>query len=48
MNTEQKRQWLVALYPNSKTWAAKVARMPEAQVIAIYLRKVSERQEKAS
>jgi len=48
MNDQQKRQWLVALYPKSKTWAAKVARMPEAQVTAIYLSKVRVSQERAS
>jgi hypothetical protein len=48
MTTEQKRMWLVALYPDSKTWAAKVARMPDNQVIAIYLRKQNQPKERAS
>lgn len=48
MNTEQKRQWLTALYPNSKTWADKVKKMPDSQVTAIYLKKVSQPQRKAS
>lgn len=48
MNTEQKRQWLMALYPESKTWSDKVKNMPEGQVIAIYLKKVSRPQRKAS
>lgn len=48
MNTEQKRQWLMALYPESKTWSDKVKKMPEGQVIAIYLKKVSQPQRKAS
>ena len=42
MNTEQKRQWLMALYPKSESWAAKVKKMPEAQVVAIYLSKQSQ------
>lgn len=48
MNTEQKRQWLMALYPKSKTWAVKVKNMSESQVIAIYLKKVNQPQRKAS
>jgi hypothetical protein len=48
MNTEQKRQWLTALYPQSKSWADKVKIMPESQVTAIFLKKVSQPQRKAS
>lgn len=51
MTTEQKRQWLVALYPNSKPWQAKVKTMPDKQIIAIYLfksRKAAQPQRKAS
>lgn len=48
MNNEQKRQWLMALYPKSKTWQDKVKKMSEPQVIAIYLKKVSQPQGKAS
>lgn len=48
MTTEQKRQWLMALYPGSKTWSDKVKKMPEGQVVAIYLNKVGQSQRKAS
>lgn len=48
MNTAQKRQYLVALYPDSKTWPDKVKKMPEPQVIAIYLKKISQPKERAS
>ena len=49
MNINQKRQWLMALYPNSKTWADKVKKMPDNQVIAIYLSKqASQPRERAS
>lgn len=48
MTTEQKRQWLMALYPHSKTWAEKVKKMPEGQVVAIYLKKISQPKERAS
>jgi hypothetical protein len=48
MNTNQKRQYLVALYPHSKTWPGKVKKMPDAQVIAIYLKKISQPKERAS
>lgn len=48
MTTDQKRQWLMALYPKSKTWAEKVKKMPESQVVAIYLSKVSQPRERAS
>jgi hypothetical protein len=48
MTIEQKRQWLMALYPHSKTWAEKVKRMPEAQVVAIYLKKQNQPKERAS
>jgi hypothetical protein len=37
MSTEQKRAALKQLYP-SKNWAAKVDKMSDAQVIAVYLR----------
>jgi len=48
MNTNQKRQYLVALYPDSKTWPEKVKKMPDSQVIAIYLKKISQPKERAS
>lgn len=48
MTTDQKRQWLVALYPDSKTWADRVKKMPDGQVIAIYLKKISQPKERAS
>lgn len=48
MTTDQKRQWLVALYPDSKTWAERVKKMPDKQVIAIYLKKISQPKERAS
>jgi hypothetical protein len=48
MTTEQKRQYLVALYPESKTWADRVKKMPDSQVIAIYLKKLSQPKERAS
>ena len=48
MTTEQKRQYLVALYPNSKTWSDRVKKMPDSQVIAIYLKKIRQPQERAS
>lgn len=48
MNTEQKRQWLMALYPHGKTWSEKVKKMSDSQVVAIYLKKVSQPQRKAS
>ena len=48
MNTDQKRQWLMALYPNSKTWAERVKKMSDGQVIAIYLNKQRQPKERAS
>lgn len=48
MTTEQKRQYLVALYPHSKTWPDKVKKMSDSQVIAIYLKKLSQPKERAS
>lgn len=36
-DTEKKRQALLAAYPGP-SWADKVKRMPEDQVIAVYLR----------
>lgn len=48
MTTEQKRQYLVALYPDSKTWLERVKKMSDAQVIAIYLKKISQPKERAS
>jgi len=38
MTTEQKRAAVAAVYPDSVTWAHRVAHMSEDQVIAIYLR----------
>jgi hypothetical protein len=38
MTTEQKRQWVMAFYKTSKAWQEKVKKMPDSQVIAIYLR----------
>jgi hypothetical protein len=38
MTTEQKRQWVMAFYKTSPTWQAKVKKMSDSQVIAIYLR----------
>jgi hypothetical protein len=48
MTTEQKRLWLVTLYPDSKTWPERVKKMPDSQVIAIYLKKISQPKERAS
>jgi hypothetical protein len=48
VNTEQKRQWLLAQYPNSKTWPDRVKKMPDAQVIAIYLKMQQRPKERAS
>lgn len=45
---ERKRQWLIAQYPDSKTWPEKVKKMPEGQVIAVYLKMQNKPQERAS
>lgn len=45
---ERKRQWLIGLYPRSPSWTARVKKMPDAQVIAIYLKKQNKQQERAS
>lgn len=34
---EQKRAWVAELYP-SESWKRKVRHMPEAQIVAIYMR----------
>lgn len=34
----QQRELIKKAYPNSKAWASKVSKMPEAQVTAIFLR----------
>jgi hypothetical protein len=43
---EQKRQWVIDLYPYSKTWAPRVKKMSDAQVLAIYFRNRNKPQEK--
>jgi predicted secreted protein len=54
MTTEQMRQYLIDSYkPNQRsqsTWAARVKKMPENQVVAIYMRLISKprTQERAS
>lgn len=52
MNVQQMRQWLIEQYrPNPRsqsTWAAKVNKMPDAQVCAIYFRLSRNGQKKAS
>jgi hypothetical protein len=45
---ERKRQWLIDQYPKSRTWASRVKRMPDAQVVAIYLKMISQPRERAS
>ncbi|WPJ30663.1 hypothetical protein [Streptomyces phage Psst1] len=34
----QQRELIKQAYPHSKTWPAKVSKMPEGQVTAIFLR----------
>jgi hypothetical protein len=43
MNTEQMRAWLLARYPKSERWAAKVKKMRPNQVFAVYRRMSTER-----
>lgn len=38
MGTNQEREALKKLYPNSDSWQDKVKNMPEDQVTAIYIR----------
>lgn len=38
MAEDQKRYDVKMMYPNSKRWAAKVDKMSDAQVYAIYMR----------
>lgn len=34
---EQKRQAILAAYPNSRSWPGKVAKMHDAQVVRVYM-----------
>lgn len=39
---DQKREELKKVYPNNQGWAARVANMPDSQVVAIFLKFQSE------
>jgi hypothetical protein len=36
MSVSQMREYLIGVYPDSLTWAARVKKMKDGQVIAIY------------
>lgn len=40
MNVQDMRGHVTALYPESKSWAERVKRMPDEQIIAIYRSKI--------
>lgn len=44
MGKQQEREELKKAYPNSPDWHQKVDKMPDAQVVAIYIRKKSKRE----
>lgn len=46
MTVQQMRAYLVREYPHSKTWPARVSRMTDGQVTAVYLR-IIRKKEKA-
>ena len=46
MSIEQIRQYLIGRYPKSRSWAAKVKKMSDAQVYSVYLRLINKKQER--